>query len=262
MAALTLWLKTIYALSASTQVPKTKGGNFIVSMTSFPARIGNLWIVLDSVFHQTIRPSKIVLVLTLEEFPNGMDAVPHSLKRFLHKGLEIVFVNENLRCHNKYRYALDKYRDCDVITLDDDLYYWPDTIERLWQLRRKNDKCICGNRALKVNVSQGKVSYSHVYKEHGMDIMVQGVGGVLYPPMFRPKELFNQKVVRRLCLSADDNWLRVQETLAGIEAVTGDNYPHPLTLIKSQSLALWHKNIGEGQSNMIMERLLKHYNLI
>lgn len=262
MVTLTLWLKMVYGLSASKQMPKTKAGDFIVSMTTFPARVGNLWIVIDSIFHQSIRPSKIVLILTQEEFPDGMDAVPHSLKRFLDKGLEVVFVNENLRCHNKYRYVLDKYRDCDVITLDDDLYYWPDTIERLYRLREKNVDCICGNRALRVNVSQGKVSYAHVYNNRGMDIMAQGVGGVLYPPSFRAKELFNHEVVRSLCLSADDNWLRVQETLAGIEAATGDNYPHPLTLLKSQSLALWHKNIGEGQSTVIMEKLLKHYDLI
>lgn len=233
----------------------------ILSLTSFPARINDLWIVMDSFFRQTVRPSKIILVLTNEEFPDGMSQIPKTLTRLLDKGLEIVFVDYNLRPHNKYYYTLSTYKDKDVVTLDDDLYYWPDTIERLYKLKTANPGCICANRVLEIKFNDGEVSYGHKYNSKGFALMAQGVGGVLYIPSFRTKEMFDKELIRNLSLPADDNWLRVHEILANIHVVTGDNYPHPLTLLKSQSFALWHENIGGGRSNLIMDGLIDYYHI-
>src|SRR5690606_17959342 len=44
--------------------------NLIVSLTSFPPRIEDAWITIESIFQQTYRPWKIVLVLAESEFPN------------------------------------------------------------------------------------------------------------------------------------------------------------------------------------------------
>lgn len=262
MSLLTLWIKIDYLIckNAIKGLDKTNNGP-IISLTTFPARIKSLWIVIDSFFHQTIRPSKILLILTKEEFPEELNSVPNSLKQFIGKGLEIIFIDYNLRPHNKYYYALEKYRDCDIITFDDDLYYWNDSIERLYNLKEKNPYCICANRALKVFFKDGNVYYKKVNNASGNDLMAQGVGGVLYIPQFRTEEMFNKENIKNLCLSADDNWLMIQENLAKIKVVTGKNYPHPLVLLKSQTFALWHKNLGERRSEKIMENLIKFYKL-
>ena len=47
----------------------------VVSLTTFPARIDNLWMVLDSLFRQRTRPDKIVVALTQEEFPQGASSL-------------------------------------------------------------------------------------------------------------------------------------------------------------------------------------------
>lgn len=258
---LTLYIKLEYLLlgiNGMKALDETNEGP-IVSLTSFPARINNLWIVIDSFFHQTRRPSKIVLVLTNEEFPNGLKDIPKTLTRLIDKGLEIVFVDYNLRPHNKYYYALNKYKDKDIITFDDDLYYWEDSIERLYMLKQTNPYCICANRALNVYYNNGLVEYSKAYNQRGYNLMAQGVGGVLYIPQFRTKEMFNKENIMKLCLSADDNWLMIQENIAGFQVVTGKNYPHPLVLLKSQSHALWHKNMSARRSEKIMEELIKNY---
>jgi hypothetical protein len=267
MAAITVYLKVYYSLTKRPIVPlDSNGGGPILSLTSFPARIKNLWIVLDSFYRQTLRPSKIVLVLTREEFPKGMEEIPNSLKRLLNKGLEIVFVDYNLRPHNKYYYALSTYKDCDVVTLDDDLYYWQDTIERLYELKRNHPGCICANRAMLQTEKDGKVLFSGVHLKEGyrkgMNLMAQGVGGVLYLPEFRSEEMFKQETIRELSIRNDDNWLRIQETLMDIPVVTGRNYPHPLILLSSQGVALWRTNVCENNgSTMCTRRLLDYYHL-
>lgn len=262
ISLLTFWLKLVYYFHVNKiKTLEEMDNGPIISLTTFPARINNLWIVIDSLYHQTYRPSKILLVLTKEEFPHGMESIPNSLKKFIGKGLEITFVDYNLRPHNKYYYALNEYRDRDVITFDDDLYYWEDSIERLYILKHKNPNCICANRALKVTIINGSVKYSKINNECSHYLMAQGVGGVLYIPQFRTAEIFNQENIIKFCLPADDNWLKIQEYKAGIKVATGKNYPHPLTLIKSQSFALWHKNIGERRSEKIMESLIKNFQI-
>lgn len=261
---LTYYLKITYALVKQPVIPLSQDeGGCVVSLTTFPARIKGVWMVLDSIFRQTVRPSKILLVLTKEEFPSGMDAVPNSLKRMIDKGLEIVFVDYNLRPHNKYYHALSTFKDRDVVTLDDDLYYWPDTIERLYELKKKYPHCICANRALRISMQNETVTYLKplVNDNKGHFLMAQGVGGVLYPPIFRTDELFNKRIIKELSLSNDDNWLKVQEILAGIPVAAGQSYPHPLVLLLSQRQALFHKNTINGRSARITQKLMEHYGL-
>lgn len=233
----------------------------VVSMTSFPARINKLWFVIDSIFSQTIKPSKIILVLTNEEFPNGINSIPNNLKQFIQYGLEIVFVDYNLRPHNKYYYALSHISDRDVVTLDDDLYYWPDTIKRLYDLKDKSPYCIYSNRVLKITYSTEKVIYSNVHNIKGLNIMAQGVGGVLYPHFFRPQGLFDKNDICDYCICNDDNWLRMHETIQKVDVVSGNNYPHPLKLLNSQKITLAQKNTGEERSNKVSKMLIEHYNL-
>jgi hypothetical protein len=46
----------------------SKQGDFIVSLTTFPARIDKIWIVIDSILRQTLRPKKIILTLSELQF--------------------------------------------------------------------------------------------------------------------------------------------------------------------------------------------------
>ena len=51
------------------------GGNLAVSLTSYPPRIGNLWMTIHSLFRQTILPGHIVLYLSHEDFPKGKENI-------------------------------------------------------------------------------------------------------------------------------------------------------------------------------------------
>ena len=234
----------------------------IVSLTSYPARINKVWMVIDSMYHQTVKPQKIILALTKEEFPDEMDLLPKSLKRYLSKGLEIVFTDYNLHPHNKYYYALTHIKDKDVITIDDDLYYWPDTIERLYKIKKNNPGCICANRAFILRNDPRGIRLDDVRNEKGLYVWAQGVGGTLYIPEFRPQRLFDKDKIKQLSLNADDNWLKVHEILSDVCVATNDFYPHPLLLLGTQTNALWHKNVIKGDSSRITKSLLEYYKIV
>lgn len=231
----------------------------IISLTSYPQRINTLWMVIDSIYYQTLLPQKIVLVLTKEEFPDGLVSLPYSIKRYLNKGLEIVFTDYNLRPHNKYYYSLKHIKENDVITVDDDLLYWPNTIELLYDIKKTHPDCICANRATQVYEKDGHLSFRPKYNSKGHSFIARGTGGVLYPPMFRPESLFDQEMIKRLSLNTDDNWLKVHEMKYGIEVATGDFYPHPLVLPGSQRRGLHRSN--QPQELSIHDRLLTAYDL-
>lgn len=79
----------------------------IVSLTSFPARMDKIYITLESLFRQTIRPDRIILWLADEQYPDKK-AVEMRLKKYKKLGLEIQYCDD-LRSHKKYFYTMKKY---------------------------------------------------------------------------------------------------------------------------------------------------------
>ena len=53
----------------------------ILSLTSFPLRTGKLWMVLESLLRQTIKPSRIIVWLSKCQFPTE-ESVPVSLLNY------------------------------------------------------------------------------------------------------------------------------------------------------------------------------------
>ena len=216
----------------------------IVSLTSFPARIDNLWMVLYCVYNQTKLPGKIVVTLTKEEVPSGFESLPNSLKYFADKGVEFIFADVNLRPHNKYFYTRQKYPDRIVITIDDDLLYYPDTIERLMKLHSRYPGAICTNRTQELAFDEISLKKYDEWKElfcekgPSFRLIALGYSAVLYPCLFNHYDLYNAKKIKQLSLGADDIWLFVMEFLSKTKVVVGSYYAHPVTIPSSQILQI------------------------
>ena len=65
---------------------------FIVSLTSWKKRIDIVHNAIESIMNQTVKPDKIVLNLSLDEFPSGNDELPENLTSLIDNGLEIGWV--------------------------------------------------------------------------------------------------------------------------------------------------------------------------
>src|SRR6056297_73800 len=90
--------------------------SLILSLTTYPARIDKIWMVIETLLDQTVKPDKIMLWLYEGEFPEK-DNLPADLLKLEKRGVEIHFCNENLYPHKKYYYTMKKYPDTDLITV-------------------------------------------------------------------------------------------------------------------------------------------------
>ncbi len=88
-----------------------------------------IYITLESLFRQTIRPDRIILWLADEQYPDKK-AVEMRLKKYKKLGLEIQYCDD-LRSHKKYFYTMKKYPEAIVITADDDIIFSEDMLEKL-----------------------------------------------------------------------------------------------------------------------------------
>lgn len=195
----------------------------VVSFTSFPARIGNVWQVVECMLRQTIRPYKIILWLSKDQFPQG-EGIPESIHIREDDVFEVRLVDGDVRSHKKYLYVSQEYPSSIVLLIDDDIYYPTDMIERMLENYRIGKNLVCQYGTPIVRNDDGSLApYStwHEVKKclGGKDFFFGSGGGVMFRPMDMYRELTNIELALNLCPTADDIWLNAMTRLAGLEIV-------------------------------------------
>ena len=225
--------------------------DYVVSLTTYPARVGNVWRVIEMAANQRGIKEKyaICLYLIKSEF-EGID-LPAKIKELQARGLTVKFNEENLKCHNKYFYAFTDYPDKTIITIDDDLLYNHHTISKLIKFNKKHSDCIAfnrGNLLIKDNPYKDW-PFIHNMTTPCFNAFPTGVGGVLYPPNCCGYTVTNLNVIKQTCLRADDLWLNFNSRLKGTKVVQTDLKSTFMVLPDSnQQYALWATN-NSGGSN-------------
>jgi hypothetical protein len=242
----------------------------IMSLTSFPARINTTWICVESLLRQTVKPDEIILWLADTQF-KGLSSLPEKLLIQQKRGLTIRFC-EDLKSHKKYYYAFKEYPDDIVITVDDDVIYPPNVVKELIALHKKFPDCICCNFATFITFDN-KGFMNNTWKWPGFFVnMISGssslpvpvgVSGILYPPQSVNKEVFNKKVLKSICLYADDLWLKVMGLLNGTKIKQTDCFPgHFFTIRHTQEVALYRFNLLKKMNDLQFNSLLDKYKFI
>lgn len=239
----------------------------IVSLTSFPARINTVWLTIVSLGNQLVKSKKIILYLSLNEFPNKQEDLPASIKNLQKFGLSVEFVKDNLKSHKKYFYSFQAFPEDIIITVDDDLLYPSDTISRLLALSKQFPDEVIANRSSRIVIDNNEIS-SYTNWEPCFNpacdkyLVAIGCGGVLYPTSFRPEVLFNVDLIRQLAPLADDLWLKSVQLLHGVRVVQGAFFSHPMTIPRTHKSSLMQVNV---QSLKLNDRQFKeldnHFNL-
>lgn len=140
----------------------------IISLTSWRPRLGNLPIVLDSIFNQTLLPDLVVLNLADDE------VLPDKIQEYLdaHK-VEINRVPDT-RVYKKLIPTVKKYPNDVVISIDDDFLYPLGMIQDFWNIHQQYpDFPVSGNRIVAFGMqghcgcaSLTKASYFGVYLDY------------------------------------------------------------------------------------------------
>lgn len=199
-----------YLVRPTTKSPVNCEG-LIVSFTSFPARIKEVWQVVECMKRQSMLPEKIILWLSKDQFPDSK-SVPQSLWDRVDDLFCIRFVDGDIRSHKKYYYVANEYPNKLIFLIDDDIYYDTDILCRSVREYNKHKKCVVCNYGyhMKFN-NKGCLSYSkwEVIEEdrRGLDLFFGSGGGTLFRPSDLYKDLTNIELALRLTPLADDIWL-------------------------------------------------------
>jgi hypothetical protein len=196
---------------------KNKFDNLVVSLTSFPGRIDLFEYTLFSLINQTIRPNKIILWLSEEEFHEKKIDVPKKFNKYIEFGLEIIFVKENLKSYKKLVYALKKYSNNLIVTADDDIYYPPDWLELLYSYHINFPVDIIAHRVHNISFKNKHIDVYRNWNGENKDVSFLNFpttgGGVLYPPGSLYHDAIDSSIFLKLCPSADDIWFYVMAIL-------------------------------------------------
>lgn len=240
--------------------------NFIVSIASYSKRINTLHICLESLYKQTVMPQKIILYLDNTVSP---DNIPREVLSYVDKGMEIVFVSDDIKSHNKYYYTFKNYPNTIVITVDDDVIYEKNTFYNLLQIHNKYPDAVCANRVTYMRFFPDKtlMPYTNWYSEYSelrcpsKKLVAVGVGGILYPPHIFTREIFDKSCIINLALTADDLWLKIMELQNNIPVVwTGKLPQHPPRIPNTMEVSLW-RNINKYMNDEYIKKLIAYYNI-
>lgn len=198
------------------------GREVVVSLTSMPDRIEALRFCLNSVFQQTVKPTRLILWIETENYP----LFCKELANYVAYGLEIRECDD-LKPHKKYFNAFTQFNDSIVITLDDDVYYPSYTLEKLIDGYRDNpDSVICW-RAHRIGLEDDGTLKPYLSWEGCVEannspdplLMPTGIGGILYEPWLYGDEYMDTNLIESRCLYADDIWLKAMTYSAGCGVV-------------------------------------------
>jgi len=270
-------LKTINKETLSKEISKFnslgvtyKENDVVISLTSFPQRMYEIHYTIYSLLNQTVKPAEVILWLGEEQFPNYEKDIPKEVLKLQRNGLTIKW-HKNLRSYTKLVPALKEYQNRMIVTVDDDIYYEKDFLEKLIETHKQFPNYIISHRAHKVKFSKGTIA---PYKKWDKCInnskasylnFLTGVGGVLYPPNSLYKDVLNEELFMELAPKADDVWFWAMAVLNNTKTVIPKNHVKKLTYVNPErergltnEITLFSSNKAGGNDSQITN-VIKYY---
>ena len=243
---------------------ETRKNPVIVSLTTYSIRINTVAYTIASIMHQTVKPDRIILYLASDEF--NENNIPSMLKKQRKLGLEIKFCDD-LKSHKKYYYSMKDNPNAIIVTVDDDIIYQNDLLEKLLESYKRFPDCVSAMRVHRMKFKDGKLCSYNEWKQRDksqilepmMDLFPTGCGGVLYPPHILHQDVFNKKDIKGLCLNGDDIWLKIMAVKNNKKTVLAA-WQEPLEYIDgTQSIGLFNQNVNNNKNDEMLENVINKY---
>ena len=245
---------------------RKRAQKIIVSLTTYPKRIGTVWLTIETLLRQSVKPDAVILWLAGSQFPNGMADLPEKLRSLQARGLTIRFCDD-LRSHKKYYYALQEYPNDLVVLADDDMFYPKDTIRKLMKMHRQWPEDICCMTAQVIGPDHTALPSqwrNPRLDEHDLQhtdhIQAFTGSGTLLPPGALHPDAFDRGRIGELCLHADDLWVTFMARRKGTKITTSRAWrPFPICIYGTAEGSLYYINGAGKQNDVQWQNLLEHY---
>lgn len=229
----------------------------IVSLTTFGKRLQEVCYTIESLMQQTMPANRIILNLDPETLKQP---IPLSLIKQTQRGLEIVRLEEDIRSYKKLIPTLEANPNAIIITVDDDVLYNFDVIERLFNSYKQNPGSISALRLHTITLDDNGLPLP--YEKWGFEksdtqnsnlLFFTGCGGVLYPPKCLSPEVLDKEAFTTICPTADDVWFNAMALCNGTNVVkapsrSGNGCDYIINE-DVQDIGLCQINTGEGGRN-------------
>ena len=190
----------------------------IVSVTTYGKRLYDVASTIESIMQGSMKPNHIILWLG-EDMKDII--LPIALKNQQNRGLEIAYCKD-IRSYTKLVPSLRRFPEATIITIDDDLIYSYDLVEKLVNMHKMHPQNIIANRMHRIKLGKNGKPLSYMNWEwlvNPTDIsplnFFTGVGGVPYPPHSLDSEVLNEEIFLDICKYADDIWFNAMALKKG-----------------------------------------------
>ena len=202
--------KALHCTAFGISNEKYTNHEIIISLTTYGERLHSVHLAIESIMQGSIKPNRIVLWLAEDEFHEKK--IPKTLLLQQSRGLEIKYCKD-LKSYNKLIPSLQEFPNDTIITIDDDVMYEYDLIERLVNAHITHPRAVCACRMHRIKLDKNGLPLSYLDWEQCINDeepsalnFPTGVGGILYPPNCFNEEVFNSDVFMDICPKADDIW--------------------------------------------------------
>ncbi|MCP9612826.1 hypothetical protein [Coprobacter tertius] len=240
----------------------------IISLTSYGKKIYDVYLTIESLLNQTVKPNKIILWLSRDEFSS--QNLPVSLKMQEKRGLEIKLWDD-LRSYKKIIPTLFQYPDYLIITVDDDIIYPFDLVESFLNSYRHNPNKIYCFKAHPILYGSNNTVLPYTEwvkiesKNSSLYNLPIGVFGVLYPANCFHEDVTKCNIFLDLAPYADDIWLKTMSLLKGIECEVISNYSqigNPFISIDNRmEKSLARINVDAGYNDIQIKKIFEKYHI-
>ena len=226
----------------------------IISLTSFPERMSSIHLCLNSLYNQSLKADTILLWLAKEQFPNKEHDLPNTLAMDAKAGRIELRWCDDIGSHKKYFYAMQEYPNDIIVTVDDDIVYAPDTLEKLYASYIKYPNAISAHRCSLMlfddkeellPCSRWILPYEALTDTPSHALMPIGSRGILYPPKLFDKTLFDIDQIKSNCtfektVFFNDTWIKIHALLLDIPVVLVGSSSKSQQIQEAQTKALKH----------------------
>lgn len=250
------------------RVPSS-GNRLIISLTTHPPRIHQVFATLESLCEQDIDAFDIHLYLSRGD-KEAIGDLPKSLQRLVRRGIKVTVTEAHYRSYDKLLHALKAYPEATIITADDDMLYPSNWARRLVEGASRFPGCvIChrGHMLCESSPGSGDISYQVIKNRQdpgatqpNFALMPTGSGGVLYPSGALDPLVFDAEAFQSLAPNADDIWFKMASLKADTRCVRIN--PHNVDFLPSPASsesALHEENIKRGGNDRQFANCLARY---
>lgn len=245
----------------------------IVSLTTIPERIDRVYLAIETLLQQSVKPDYLILWLSESDFSDEyLKSKNRATRKLLNqkkKGLNIEYCKD-IRSHKKILYTLKRYPKAIVISTDDDIYFPKNWLKELYNSYIENPKyvhCYMARSMRKAteNSLLPRSQWLSLYdKFQGPSINIYpGTGaGCLFPPGSFHPEVFNEKVFLKITPNHDDGWSKAMTLMNGVLTKKVRPIFKQLQLVRNtQSKSLNKINMKNDQYDIQIHAIFKKYDL-